>query len=77
MHGVGRILRQAMVYAKPWQRYVLIGDVTTLGLALVVLGQTKGVILIALGVFMTFEAVRYRNGSRRDDQKQPKATETE
>ncbi len=60
MHGVGGVLRQAMIYAKPWQRYVFAGTVIALGLSLVALGQAKGLVLVANGGFMTFEFIRHR-----------------
>jgi hypothetical protein len=58
-----------MIYAKPWKRYVLAGAVIALGLSLVTLGQTKGLVLVALGGFMTFEVIRHRTISKRGDQK--------
>lgn len=77
MHGVGGILRQAMIYAKPWQRYLLTGAVVALGIALVMLGQAKGLVLVALGTLMTYGAIRRRNISKRSDQKLPEATHGE
>jgi hypothetical protein len=71
MHGLGRILRQAMIYAKPWQRYVLTGAMIALDLALVALEQVKGLILVVFGGFMTFEVIRHRAVANRSDQPEP------
>jgi hypothetical protein len=77
MHGLGRGLRQAILYAKPWQRYVLIGIVIALGLALVAVGHFKGLILVAIGVFTAFEVIHYRGSSSRDDEEGPEHPDEE
>lgn len=74
MHAVGGILRPMMVYTKPWQRNALSGAIVVLGLTLVVLGQVKGVVLVALGGLMIIGAIRHRIVSRRGGQQQPDGT---
>ncbi len=73
MHGVGRFLRQALFYAKPWQRLALGAVAIALGVTLVALGQVKGVVLVAFGALVVFEGVRHRRPSRRGGTEQADA----
>ena len=48
-YGSGHAVRQAMTYAKPWQRYVIAGGLIVGGVGLAAFGRVSGVVLAALG----------------------------
>ncbi len=67
--GSGQMIRQALIHAKPWQRYVIAGAMIAGGAGLVVLGHVAGVLLAAAGLLLVGRMLRYRirsrSGSRR------------
>jgi len=65
MHGMGRGVRQMMLYAKPWQRYLLSGAIIAVGAVLVALGHARGAILIVLGALFLIETARHGFSIRR------------
>jgi hypothetical protein len=63
-HGSGQLIRQAMMYAKPWQRYVIGCVMIVGGAALVAVGHVAGGILAAAGALLLWRMFRYRLLSR-------------
>ncbi len=51
-YGSGHAVRQAMTYAKPWQRYVIAVAMIVGGVGLAAFGRLSGVVLAALGVLL-------------------------
>lgn len=64
-YGSGHAVRQAMTYAKPWQRYVIAGAMIAGGVGLAAFGRLSGVVLAALGALLLWRMLRYRFQSRR------------
>ncbi len=62
---MGRGIRQVMLSAKPWQRYVLSGAIIAVGIVLTALGHVHGVILVVLGTLFLVETDRHRISTRR------------
>jgi Mn2+/Fe2+ NRAMP family transporter len=65
MYGTGPILRQTLVHAKPWQRYLIAVAMVAGGVVLVLLGRVPGALLSLAGLFMLFSMIRYRFGRGR------------
>lgn len=53
VHGPLLGARQALQHAKPWQRIAILVVAIGGGIALVVVGDPKGVILLAFGLLFT------------------------
>lgn len=64
-YGSGQLLRQWLIGAKPWQRYVIAGGMIVCGAALAALGHVAGALLAAAGVLLMGRMLRYRLRSRR------------
>lgn len=59
-YGSGQLIRQTLMHAKPWQRY-LIGVVMIVGgVVLVVVGHIAGGLLAVAGVLLLWRMVRHR-----------------
>lgn len=65
MHGLGQVIRQGLLYAKPWQRYALSVALVVLGVALVAFGEAKGVVVAAVGLLIIFFDIRHHVRTRR------------
>jgi hypothetical protein len=59
-YGSGPIIRQALLRAAPWQRYLIGVAMVTGGVALVLLGRVTGGLLAVAGVFLLWRMVRVR-----------------
>jgi uncharacterized protein involved in response to NO len=59
-YGSGQVIRQAMMYAKPWQRYVIAGAMIACGVGLIAVGHVTGALLAAAGALILWRMVRYR-----------------
>ena len=68
-YGSGHVIRQAMMYAKPWQRYVIAGAMIAGGVVLVAVGRVTGVVLVAVGALLLWRMLRYRLQSRHPTQR--------
>jgi hypothetical protein len=68
-YGSGQVIRQGMIYAKPWQRYVMAGAMMAGGAGLVAVGHLAGVLLVAAGALPLWRSLRHRLRSRHDTQR--------
>ena len=68
-HGSGQMIRQSLMYAKPWQRYVIAGVMIAGGAGLVALGHVAGALLAPAGALLIWYMLRYRMRSRRRTQR--------
>lgn len=59
-YGTGPLIRQALVKASPWQRYLVGIAMVGGGIALVLLGHRAGAVLLVAGVLLLWRMVRYR-----------------
>ena len=59
-HGSGQVIRQTMMYAKPWQRYVIAGAMVAGGAALVAIGHVAGIVLAGAGALLLWRMLRSR-----------------
>ncbi len=58
-YGSGQLIRQTLMHAKPWQRY-LIGVVMIVGgVVLVLIGHIAGGLLAVAGVLLLWRMLRY------------------
>ena len=61
MHdGSGQLIRQALMYAKPWQRYVIGVVIIVGGIVLMLIGHIAGGLLTAGGVYLLWRMIRNR-----------------
>jgi hypothetical protein len=65
-YGSGQVVRQALIHAKPWQRYVIAAVIILGGAGLVMVDHVAGVLLAAAGVLLMSRMFRYRIRSRRE-----------
>jgi hypothetical protein len=63
-YGSGHLIRQALVVAKPWQRYVLAIVMVAAGVGLVFVGHVAGALLGGAGLLLLVRMVRVRVGGR-------------
>jgi hypothetical protein len=68
-HGSGQAIRQAMMYTKPWQRYVIAAALIAGGVGLVAVGRLTGVVFVAVGALLLWRMVRDRVRSRHEAQR--------
>ncbi len=68
-YGSGHVVRQAVMFAKPWQRYVIAGAMIAGGVGLVAIGRVSGVLLAAAGALLLWRMLRYSLRSRRRTQR--------
>ena len=59
-YGSGQVIRQAMMYAKPWQRYVMAGAMIGGGIGLVAVGHIAGVVLATVGGLLLWRMLQVR-----------------
>ena len=59
-YGSGQTIRQAIMVAKPWQRYLLGVAMITVGAVLVAIGHIAGGLLAVAGVVLLWRMVRHR-----------------
>lgn len=59
-YGSGQLIRQALVHAKPWQRYVIGIVMVAVGAVLVLIGHIAGGLLSVAGVILLWRMTRYR-----------------
>lgn len=59
-YGSGPLIRQALVSAKPWQRYAIGAAMVVLGVVLVLMGHVFGGVLALAGVLLLARMARYR-----------------
>ena len=59
-YGTGPLLRQALLRAKPWQRYLIAVAMIAGGVVLVLLGRVTGALLSVAGLFLLGQMIRYR-----------------
>ena len=64
-YGSGRVIRHALMYAKPWQRYVISGAMILGGAGLAALGHVAGVLLVGAGALLMWQMLRFRMAPRR------------
>ncbi len=65
-YGSGMVIRQALVHAKPWQRYAIALAMIGGGAGLVLLGHAAGALLAAAGALLAWRMLRYRVRSTHD-----------
>jgi hypothetical protein len=63
-YGSGQAIRQTIIVAKPWQRYLLGVGMIAIGAVLVAIGHIAGGLLAVAGVVLLWRMVRYRLRSR-------------
>jgi hypothetical protein len=59
-YGSGQVIRQAILVAKPWQRYLIGIVMIAVGAALLALGHLAGGLLAAAGLFLLWRMARHR-----------------
>ena len=57
-YGTGPIVRQALIGATPWQRYLIGVAMVVGGVVLVALGRVTGGLLAVAGAFLLWRMVR-------------------
>jgi hypothetical protein len=65
-YGSGPLIRQALVGAKPWQRYLIGVAMVAGGVVLVLLGHLAGGLLAVAGVLVLSRMVRCRLRQRQE-----------
>lgn len=63
-YGSGPVIRQALVRATPWQRYLIAVAMVAGGVVLVLLGHVAGGLLAVAGLLLLVRMVRYWLGRR-------------
>jgi hypothetical protein len=63
-YGTG-LLREALLRANPWQRYLIAVAMIAGGVVLVLLGRVAGGLLSLAGLFLLWRMVQHRFGGRR------------
>lgn len=64
-YGAGPLMRQAMVHAIPWQRYLIGLAMVAGGVVLVLLGHVAGALFAVGGVLLLVRMLRFRFRLRR------------
>jgi hypothetical protein len=59
-YGSGPLIRQALMGAKPWQRYLIAVAMVGGGVVLVVIGHVAGALLAVSGVLLLVRMVQFR-----------------
>jgi hypothetical protein len=59
-YGSGPLIRQALIHASPWQRFLIGVAMVAGGAVLVLLGHVAGTLLAVAGVFLIGTMVRSR-----------------
>jgi uncharacterized membrane protein YiaA len=63
-YGSGQAIRQAIMVAKPWQRYLIGVAMIAVGVVLVTVGHIAGGLLAVAGVVLLWRMVRHTLRSR-------------
>jgi hypothetical protein len=63
-YGSGRAIRQAIMMAKPWQRYFIGVAMIAAGAVLTTVGHIAGGLLAVAGVFLLWRTLRHRLSPR-------------
>jgi hypothetical protein len=63
-YGSGQVIRQAMMFAKPWQRYVMAGAMIGGGVGLAAVGHITGIVLAAVGALLLWRMFQVRLRTR-------------
>jgi len=63
-YGSGPLIREALMRAAPWQRYVIGVAMVAAGVVIVILGHVAGGLLAIAGVLLLWRMVRNRFGGR-------------
>jgi hypothetical protein len=63
-YGSGQAIRQAIMVAKPWQRYLIGVAMIAVGAVLVTVGHIAGGLLAVAGVVLLWRMVRHTLRSR-------------
>lgn len=76
LHGMGAELRQVMLYAKPWQRYLISGVIIAAGIVMITFGDLRGVLFVGIGGLLFWRMVPARFRMKRttghvDDEGRP------
>ena len=58
-YGSGQAIRQAIMVAKPWQRYLIGIAMIGVGIALVIIGHIAGGLLAVAGVLLLWRMARH------------------
>jgi len=64
-YGSGPLIRQALVRATPWQRYLIGIGMVAAGVVLILLGHIAGGLISVAGVLLLWRMVQYRLRRRR------------
>jgi len=59
-YGSGQVIRQTLMYSKPWQRYVVAAAMIVGGAGLALLGHLAGGLLSAAGMVLTWRMLQHR-----------------
>lgn len=59
-YGSGQVVRQALIHAKPWHRYLIGIVMVALGVVLVLIGHIAGGLLAVAGVVLLGRMTRRR-----------------
>jgi hypothetical protein len=59
-YGSGPLVRHALIYAKPWQRYLICAAMILGGTTVAALGHVSGAILAAAGALLLYRMYRMR-----------------
>ena len=60
MHsGSGQVVRQALMVAKPWQRYLIGVAMIAIGAVLVIIGHIVGGLLAGAGILLLWRMARH------------------
>jgi hypothetical protein len=70
-YGSGPLIRHALIYAKPWQRYLICAAMILGGAGLAALGHVAGVILAASGALLLYRMRPRRAAGRAADGIEP------
>lgn len=65
-YGSGPLIRQTLVRAAPWQRYLISVAMVAAGVVLVLVGHVAGGLLAVTGVLLLWRMVRYRFSRSRE-----------
>ncbi len=60
-YGMGPIIRQALIHASPWQRYLIGVAMVAGGVGLVLLGHVAGGVLSVAGLLLLWQMVHHRS----------------
>ncbi len=68
-YGTGHVIRQTMMYGKPWQRYVIAGAMIAGGVGLAAVGRVAGILLATVGALLLWRMFEFRLRVRHQTQR--------